>query len=144
MTSDFEAFARKAQEVAAVHEKANAHGRKLGTIQDRFGIFTGEDTPAHIKNALYPMETDAEWTARAEREANDPITNRYGPGMTIMGLFNDPSKMAAATSEEVSTLWDRWFAMHRPEYRHGPYTERFADALKVEANRRGIAIKFAA
>jgi len=144
-------FFTKAQVINDTHRKA-VDGRKLGTSQD-FGVFLGPDAPAHIKNQLHPLPTAAEWSARMERDAADPIIQKYGPGMTVLNLYvsledsrginnNSTPLLDTATAEEVRILWDRWFQRHGPQYKHGPYTPKFTAALKAEAARRGVNVIF--
>ncbi len=148
-------FFKKAAAAKKLHEQALKEGRKLGTWQDK-GVFFGPDAPASLRNQLMPLELDSEWEARVARQAVDSIVQKFGPGTTIMDLFYDPLKganampgdppseaMKRATPEEVRTLWDKWFAMHRPQYKHGPYTPKFTAALKAEAERRGVTLVFA-
>ncbi len=148
-------FFEKAAAAKALHDKALREGRKLGTWHDK-GVFFGPDAPASLKNQLMPLETPAEWEACVAKQAVDSIVRKFGPGTTITDLFYDPLKgaharpedppseaMRQATPEEVRTLWDKWFAMHRPQYKHGPYTPRFAAALMAEAKRRGVTLVFA-
>src|SRR5438034_1192671 len=74
MTSD---FFKKVESEKAVRREAAAQGRKMGLPQD-FGVFYGPDAPAHLKNALSPLPTEAEWEAEMQRDLNDPIRKHFG------------------------------------------------------------------
>lgn len=144
----FKKFLAKADDLSTTHRNALKDGRKLGTLQDH-GIFLGPSAPAHLKNKLYPMATPQEIQARWDREAADPIIQKFGPGMTVMNLYHSPKghyavpgdppspHMAKVTPDELKRLWDAYFRRYsNPVSRVG--TKLFLDAVQKEAARRGI------
>lgn len=150
MTSELDFFTQ-AQNASDIYTEAAKHGRKVG----RPPIFYAADAPAHLRNRLVQRPTMDEWQARMDRNAADPIIQKFGPGMTVMNLYYDPVKrahampddppselMKTATPDELRILWDQWFATHGPEYKHGLYTAKFTHALKAEAARRGVTLIF--
>lgn len=150
MASELDFFT-KAQNASDIYREAAKHGRKLGTLQDH-GIFLGPDAPAHMKNKLYPMETPAEWQARLDLEAVDPIIRKFGPGATILSLFYDPVKkahaipgdppselMKRATAEDLERLWTAYFRKYPVREKRPRYTAKFQAALDAEEAKRKAA-----
>ena len=135
MTFD-DSFFAKAEEVAKVHEKANAHGRKLGTWQDR-GVFFGADAPANLRNQLMPVENLADWVARTEAEEADSLNAKLGKGYTITYIYHDPSLRLILTPEEIERLWQRYFFMYPHEdTTPWPYPDFVSEAAKRRAARK--------
>ena len=143
------AFFEKAQATRDLHRKASAEGWKLGRLQD-MGIFLGPDAPASLVSDLMPLLTPAEWQARMDGQFEDPIYQKFGPGMTIMNLYHNPAKgadavpgdtpsprMMEATQEEIDRLWTEYFRNYpNPLYRVG--IKLFLAAVREEAARRCI------
>ena len=144
MTSELDFFT-KAQNASDIYREAAKHGRKVG----RPPIFYAADAPAHLRNQLVQLPTEAEWQARLDREAVDPIRIKFGPGMTVMNLYHSPKGhyaepgdpvsplMAKVTPDELKLLWDKYFRNYpKPHARVG--TKLFLAAVREEAARRGI------
>ncbi|WP_373503142.1 hypothetical protein [Aestuariivirga sp.] len=140
MSSELDFFA-KADQVSEIYREAAKHGRKVG----RPLIFHSGDAPAYLRNQLVQLPTEAEWQARLDREAADPIIRMFGPGSTIMDLFYDRANKAhrmsplaaKVTPDDLKRLWDDYFRAYPvPRFRVG--TQFFMAAVAEEAARRGI------
>ena len=143
MASELDFFA-KADEVSEIYREAAKHGRRVGRLADT-GCFHGPDAPAHLRNQLVQLPTEAEWQARMDRNAADPIIQMFGPGATIMDLFYDRANKAHRMSplaakvkpDDLKRLWDEYFCRYsNPHKRIG--TQFFLAAVAEEAARRGI------
>jgi hypothetical protein len=65
MASEFETFLAISESVHAAEIFGIKSGKRMGTLQD-IGIFLGEDSPAHIRNAkICELLSEEEWEKRA-------------------------------------------------------------------------------
>ena len=112
----FKNFLKKADEVNTTHRQAINNGRKLGNLQSH-GIFLGPDAPAHLKNALHPMTTPAEWESRMERQMHDSLMQKLGPGATVSAIYRNPELRKILTAEEIERLWAEYFLAYPHEDR---------------------------
>lgn len=147
MASELDFFA-KADQASNIYIEAAKRGRKVG----RPPIFYKHDAPAYLRNQLTQLPTEAEWQARLDREAADPIIQKFGAGATILSLYYDPVRkahavagdpdsplMEMATPDDLKRLWDQYFRMYPVREERPRYTAKFQAALDAEEARRKAA-----